>query len=122
MAKGHNVQEEETGFTHTATNPETAPDSNEIPGLSSLPVWARDKMSSRSNDSVPVRGRILKLKLGYNPNSSSVGSGVYVLPVILLGISTLFGAAAGIISSAFAHGRRKRTPRSPVESEQAGTE
>lgn len=72
-----------------------------------LPEWARSVIRSQPQSGVPVKGRVLRLKLGYNPNSSSVGSGVYVLPILLLGISTLFGAVAGLISSAIAPGRNR---------------
>jgi hypothetical protein len=56
------------------------------------------------------RGRILRLKEGYNPNSSSMGSIVFALPVVMLGASVLFGAAAGLIASAFLRGRRAASP------------
>lgn len=50
-------------------------------------------------------GRILRLKQGYNPNSSSLGSIVFALPVTLIGLSALFGFAASLLTSA-AMGRR----------------
>ena len=115
MADKRYIQEE-TDLRTAPSNPETCIGTVVHDRLASLPSWAREIMRSKSGDTTPVRGRILKLKLGYNPNSSSVGSGVYVLPVILLGITTLFGAAAGIISSAFAHGRRKQVPRKSKDS------
>ncbi len=49
------------------------------------------------------KGRILKVKQGYNPNSSSLGSIVFSLPVMLMGISTLFGFAASILFAAANH-------------------
>ena len=42
----------------------------------------------------PKRGRILRLKEGYNPNSSSLGSVVFSFPAILLSIPVI--AAAGV--------------------------
>ena len=45
------------------------------------------------------QGKILRLKQGYNPNSSSVGSVIFVLPAALLGITASFGAVSGIIMS-----------------------
>ena len=47
------------------------------------------------------RGRILKLQQGYNPNSSSIGTIVFALPVTLLAATAAFGTAAGIIAAAF---------------------
>jgi hypothetical protein len=47
------------------------------------------------------KGRILKVKMGYNPNSSSMGSMIFVLPAALLGITVVFGAISGVIFSLF---------------------
>ncbi len=59
-----------------------------------------------------TKGRILRIKHGYNPNSSSMGSIVFALPAALLGITTTFGAVSGIILSAFMKGKEnpKRQP------------
>ena len=48
-----------------------------------------------------IKGRILRVKQGYNPNSSSMGSIVYMLPATLLAITVGFGAISGAILSAF---------------------
>lgn len=45
------------------------------------------------------KGRILRVKFGYNPNSSSIGSIVFALKTTLLGITAGFGIVAGIIFS-----------------------
>ena len=47
------------------------------------------------------KGKILRLKQGYNPNSSSMGSVVFALPAALLVVTSAFGVASGIIMSAF---------------------
>ncbi|MDH3982153.1 MAG: hypothetical protein OES84_04550 [Kiritimatiellaceae bacterium] len=47
------------------------------------------------------KGRILRLKQGYNPNSSSIGSMIYAVPVAMLSASIAFGAVSGVIYSAF---------------------
>jgi hypothetical protein len=47
------------------------------------------------------KGRILRVKQGYNPNSSSMGSIVFVLPAAFLAATVGFGAVSGIILSAF---------------------
>ena len=58
---------------------------------------AEDPHSSTNVPGGFRRGRILRLKQGYNPNSSSMGSIVFALPVALLGASALFGAAAAAV-------------------------
>lgn len=50
------------------------------------------------------KGRVLRVKRGYNPNSSSLGSeffAVFVVPAGLLAITAGFGAVSGLIMSAF---------------------
>jgi len=47
------------------------------------------------------KGKILRVKLGYNPNSSSLGSMVFIFPASLLAVTMGFGAISGIIMSAF---------------------
>ena len=50
-----------------------------------------------------MKGRILRVKRGYNPNSSSLGSeffAVFVLPAGLLAATAGFGAVSGLIMSA----------------------
>lgn len=46
-------------------------------------------------------GRILRVKHGYNPNSSSIGSLVFALPAAMIGVTAGFGAVSGAIISAF---------------------
>ncbi len=48
-----------------------------------------------------MKGKLLRVKHGYNPNSSSMGSIIFALPAALLGITAGFGAVSGIIMSAF---------------------
>jgi len=59
-----------------------------------------DILNERSHNK-DLKGRILRIKHGYNPNSSSMGSIVFVLPAALLGITAGFGVVSGIIMSAF---------------------
>jgi len=47
------------------------------------------------------KGKILRVKQGYNPNSSSMGSMVFSLPAVLLAVTVGFGAVSSIIMSAF---------------------
>jgi hypothetical protein len=48
-----------------------------------------------------AKGKILRVKQGYNPNSSSMGSIVFSLSAALLAVTVGFGAVSGIIMSAF---------------------
>ena len=48
------------------------------------------------------KGKILRIKQGYNPNSSSMGSIVFVLPAVLLVITVIFGALSGLFGSILA--------------------
>lgn len=47
------------------------------------------------------KGNILRVKQGYNPNSSSIGSIVFAVPTMLLVSSAIFGTATTIIFSKF---------------------
>ena len=44
-------------------------------------------------------GKILRVKHGYNPNSSSMGSIVFVLPVFLLVVTVVFGVLSSLVSA-----------------------
>lgn len=62
-----------------------------------------------------ARGRVLKVKQGYNPNSSSMGSIVFVLPAVMLGITIVAGAVLGalapVLESMFLRLWRRRQER-----------
>jgi hypothetical protein len=45
------------------------------------------------------KGRILRLKEGYNPNSSSLGSVVFSIPAALAAAPLILGAAAAYLAS-----------------------
>ncbi|MCU0857749.1 MAG: hypothetical protein MUC65_05025 [Pontiellaceae bacterium] len=47
------------------------------------------------------KGKILKLKQGYNPNSSSIGTMIFALPAAMLSTAIAFGTVSGLICSAF---------------------
>jgi len=49
----------------------------------------------------PRKGKILRVKQGYNPNSSSIGSIVFAVPTMLLVASAVFGTATTIVFSKF---------------------
>lgn len=55
---------------------------------------------SRSGmDPVSRKGRILRLKIGYNPNSSSIGTILFAIPATLLAAGAILGAAMGFVYS-----------------------
>ena len=58
----------------------------------------------------PPKGRILRVKHGYNPNSSSIGSLVFVLPEAMLGVTAGFGLVSGIITEAFVKHPKQAEP------------
>ena len=49
----------------------------------------------------PLRGRILKLKLGFNPNSSSVGTTVVVFLWTLVASGAVLSFAAAVLAHRF---------------------
>lgn len=57
------------------------------------------------------QGNILRLKEGYNPNSSTIGSAIFVLPAALLGITAAFGAVSGIIMSTLMTDKARNTKK-----------
>jgi hypothetical protein len=58
-------------------------------------------MKTSNSPDKKEKGKILRVKTGYNPNSSSIGSIILVIPAALLGITAGFGVISGIIMSAF---------------------
>ena len=66
------------------------------------------------------KGKILRIKHGYNPNSSSMGSIIFALPVSLMALSGGFVIASGLISSWFLNHRPdtadKKENHDPCES------
>ena len=44
-----------------------------------------------------VKGKILRIKYGYNPNSSSIGSVIFNFPSILLLFGVIFGSITAFI-------------------------
>jgi hypothetical protein len=56
---------------------------------------------SQNEDKLVKKGRILRVKHGYNPNSSSMGSIVFILPASLIAVTVGFGAVSSVIMSMF---------------------
>ena len=51
-----------------------------------------------------MKGRILKIKTGYNPNSSSIGVDMVVFFTARAAVMVLFSAIAAIIAATSEHG------------------
>ncbi len=48
-----------------------------------------------------MKGKIMKVKHGYNPNSSSMGSMVFAMPIVFIGATVGFGVISSLIVSYF---------------------
>jgi hypothetical protein len=71
-----------------------------------------------------TKGRILRVKQGYNPNSSSIGSVIFSMSVAVVPVSILFGMVAGALSTAVLHrvGARSRGTKTVLpHSEESGS-
>ena len=53
------------------------------------------------------KGKILRVKEGYNPNSSSLGSIVFSFPAALLAVPVLFSTVAAVIITKFVSQKEK---------------
>ncbi len=70
------------------------------PDLSRLPpIWERIAREAPTKDGRPSRGKVLAVKLGYNPNSSSIGTATSVLLWGMLAGYTLFNLLSAIVLS-----------------------
>ena len=62
-------------------------------------------------------GRILKVKRGYNPNSSSMGSELeacYAFPRVMMAVPVIFAAAAAAVAAALGR-EREAKPRADTD-------
>lgn len=50
---------------------------------------------------IPYRGRILRVKNGFNPNSSSIASDIIVFFTAAAGVSALFATAVAVVMARF---------------------
>lgn len=70
------------------------------PDLSKLPpIWERIAAEAKTPDGPPLRGKVLSVKLGYNPNSSSIGTATSVLLWGMIAGYTLFNLLSAIVIS-----------------------
>lgn len=67
-------------------------------------------MVLRMNNMKPdaKKGQIFRVKHGYNPNSSSMGSLIYALPVSMMAVTGGFALVSALILTAFVKKARKR--------------
>ena len=70
-----------------------------------LPSLGTAGLDAAAATTPPTRGKILKLKLGFNPNSSSVGTTVVVFLWTLVASGAVMSFAAAVLAYRF---QRKR--------------
>ena len=63
-----------------------------------------------------MKGKILKIKTGYNPNSSSIGADIVVFFTAGAAVTILFNTVAAIVGAAKARdeGRPEMAPERPL--------
>ncbi len=76
-----------------------------LPGLGTVGLSAADAAA-------PPRGKVLKLKLGFNPNSSSVGTTVVVFLWSLVASGAVLAFASAVLAHRF---QRRRATGAPAE-------
>ena len=79
---------------------------------------SQDDSAPRAGGAESAGGRILRVKRGYNPNSSSMGSELtafYALPKAMVALPVIFGTAAAVIAASFGRrrGSEKESPSDP---------
>jgi hypothetical protein len=67
----------------------------------------------KKNNTAPLKGRVLRVKNGFNPNSSSIASDIIVFFTTAAGVSALFATAAGIVMARFADTPEKTADADP---------
>jgi hypothetical protein len=63
-----------------------------------------------------LKGKILRVKQGYNPNSSSMGSIIFALPVSLVAVTFGLAAVSGLILPHFIQDNDSAESSVPTES------
>ncbi|MBI3782685.1 MAG: hypothetical protein HY270_04715 [Deltaproteobacteria bacterium] len=77
-----------------------------------LPGLGTAGLKRAATSSIPPKGKLLKLKLGFNPNSSSVGTTVVVFLWSLVASGAVLAIAAALLSLRF---QRKSKPGQRVD-------
>src|SRR5712692_1260113 len=78
-----------------------------------LPELGTAGLGAAEASTRPLRGRILKLKLGFNPNSSSVGTTVVVFLWSLVASGAVLSFTAAVLAHRFAR-RTEGNGRGPT--------
>jgi hypothetical protein len=86
-----------------------------------LPALGTAGLGSAEAATHPPRGRVLKLRLGFNPNSSSVGTTVVVFLWTLVASGAVLSFAAAVLAHRFARRRGGNTSGTPVGAAATGT-
>lgn len=71
-----------------------------------LPELGTAGLEASPASAPPRRGKVLKLKLGFNPNSSSVGTTVVVFLWSLVASGAVVALAAAVLAHRFRRGSR----------------
>jgi len=74
-----------------------------------LPPLGTAGLESAAASPRPLRGKLLKLKLGFNPNSSSVGTPVVVFLWTLVASGAVLSFAAAVLAERFRRRRKAGT-------------
>jgi hypothetical protein len=61
-----------------------------------------------------IKGRVLRVKRGYNPNSSSMGSIIFALPASMVAVTFGLAAVSGLI---LPHFIKEKGPKGPAETD-----
>jgi len=81
-----------------------------------------EHQTTQTNAPAPRDGRILRVKAGYNPNSSSLGTIIFAVPAAMLVAPALYNVIAAAFTSAALrdkptpHGRHSQPPESAQDS------
>lgn len=84
-----------------------------------LPNLGTAGLASSAASAPPTRGKLLKLKLGFNPNSSSVGTTVVVFLWSLVASGAVLAFASAVLASRFQRRRAESAPQVPPDSDSA---
>jgi len=82
-----------------------------------LPALGTAGLASAPAAPHPPRGKLLKVRLGFNPNSSSVGTTVVVFLWSLVASGAVLSLAAAVLAHRF---RRRRAAAGSVDDAPAG--
>jgi len=69
-------------------------------------------------DTAPRDGRILRVKAGYNPNSSSLGTIIFAVPAAMLVAPAVYNAIAAALTSATLRDKPRPHGRQSTAAEQ----